>query len=202
MDSGDNRPAPAHGVMSDSGREVLCRHFLLDYQEIKRRLTRRLGSADRASDALHDTWIRLQDTPQIGAVERPKPYLLQMAYRLSLKRRASERPTVTLDDACAALDLVDETPDAERVIEAKSELRALDEALAELSPRRRDILLASRVDGVTLGEIALRHGLSQRMIEKELKLALIHCGHRLGREIVQRFGPGAAKGSPDNNGTR
>jgi RNA polymerase sigma-70 factor (ECF subfamily) len=181
--------------MSDSSRDVLRQRLLIDYHEIKARLARRLRSFEQASDALHDTWIRLEETPQIGPVERPKPYLLRIAYHLSLKRRAGEREAVTLDDARAALDLVDDAPGPERIVEARSELKALDEALAELSPRRRDILLASRMEGVPLNEIAARYGLSQRMIEKELKLALIHCGHRLGRNIVQRFGPGVLKGS-------
>ncbi|MCA6109658.1 RNA polymerase sigma factor [Bradyrhizobium cenepequi] len=181
--------------MSDSGRNILRHRFLIDYDEIKTRLSRRLGSVDQASDALQETWIRLEETSQIGAVERPRPYLLRIAYHLSLKRRAVEREAVTLDEARAALDLVDEAPDPARVAEARSELRALDEALAELTPRRREILLASRVEGVPLSEIATRYGLSQRMIEKELKLALIHCGRRLGRNIVQRFGPGVSKGS-------
>jgi RNA polymerase sigma-70 factor, ECF subfamily len=181
--------------MSDSSRDILRHRFLIDYDEIKTRLSRRLGSVDQASDALQDTWIRLEEASQIGAVERPRPYLLRIAYHLSLKRRASERAAVTLDEARAALDLVDEAPDPARIVEARSELKALDAALAELSPRRRDILLASRVEGVPLNEIASRYGLSQRMIEKELKFALIHCGRRLGRNIVQRFGPGVAKGS-------
>jgi hypothetical protein len=27
------------------------------------------------------------------------------------------------------------------------------------------------------------------MVERELKAALIHCGRRLGKNVVQRFGP-------------
>ncbi len=56
--------------MSDSSRDVLRQRLLLDYNEIKAGLARRLGSVDQASDALHDTWIRLEEIPHIGAVER------------------------------------------------------------------------------------------------------------------------------------
>jgi FlaA1/EpsC-like NDP-sugar epimerase len=38
-------------------------------------------------------------------------------------------------------------------------------------------------------EIATRFGISTRMVEKELKRALEHCGQRLERKIVRRFGP-------------
>jgi RNA polymerase sigma-70 factor (ECF subfamily) len=181
--------------MSDSGSELLRRLLLLDYDELKAQLARRLGSVDRASDALQDTWLRLEGAAQIGAIHRPRPYLLRIAYNIALKRRQTERETATLDDARAALTLVDEAPDPERVVEARSEAMALERAFAELSPRRRDILLASRVEGFALSEIATRHGISQRMVEIELKMALIHCGRRMGRNIVQRFGPRSPEGS-------
>jgi RNA polymerase sigma-70 factor, ECF subfamily len=181
--------------MSNSTRERLRRLFLLDYEALKTHLTRYLGSADRASDALQDTWLRLERVAAIGPVNRPYPYLLRIAYNIGLKRREGERRTVALAEARAALDLVDDAPDPARIAEGRSEVAALEQALAELTPRRREILLASRVDGIPLREIAVRQDISQRLVEMELKLALIHCGRRLGRRITQRFGPRASRGS-------
>jgi RNA polymerase sigma-70 factor (ECF subfamily) len=185
--------------MSDPSRDLLRRFLLLDYDELKVLLARRLGSADRAAEALHDTWLRLEhaNTPQ--SVEKPRPYLLRMARNLALKREQAERKTLTLDDAKAALNLADDAPDPERVTAGRSEARVLDQALAELSPRRRAILLASRVEGMPLRDIAVRLDLSQRMVEMELKLALIHCGRRLGKNVVQRFGPKHREGSYDKS---
>jgi RNA polymerase sigma-70 factor (ECF subfamily) len=188
--------------MSEADRDILLRRLALDYGDIKKRLTRNLGSSDQAADALHDTWVRLGEAKHIGPVERPAPYLLRIAHRLAFKQRSAQRETVTLDDACAALHLIDDAPEPDQIAEARSELKVLDDALAELSPRRRDILWASRVEGERLSSIADRLGLSQRMIEKELKLALLHCGERLGKTIVQRFGPGVAKGSSKRSGSR
>ena len=70
---------------------------------------------------------------------------------------------------------------------------------SDKSPRRRDILLASRLEGISLRDIAGRHGISQRMVEIELKYALMHCGRRMGRKIVQRFGPRRREGSLDED---
>lgn len=182
--------------MSDSSRDLLRRRLLLDYDELKVQLTRRLGSADRASDALQDAWLRLDSSvAPIGPIDRPRPYLLRIAYNIALKRRQRERATVTLEDAREALGLPDDAPDPAQTAEARSELAALERALAGLSPRRRDILFASRVEGVPLREIAVRLGISQRLVEMELKLALIHCGRYLGRPVVQRFGPRPREGS-------
>lgn len=181
--------------MSASSRELLRQRFLLDYDSLKTQLARRLGSADHAGDALQDAWLRLEGTAPIGPVDRPYGYLLRIAYNIALRRWQRERVRVTLDDARAALNLVDDAPDPARVVEGRSELAALEQALTELSPRRQAILLASRADGVPLSEIAARHGISQRLVEMELKQALIHCGRRLGRKIIQRFGPRALPGS-------
>lgn len=181
--------------MSEFSRETLRRRLVLDYAALKTQLARYLGSAEHASDALQDTWLRLERAMPRQPVERPFVYLLRMAYNSALKQRQRERTTATLEEARAALNLIDESPDPERVAEARSELGALERALAELPPRRREILIASRADGTPLREIAARLGVSQRLVEMELKLALIHCGRHLDRKIVQRFGPRPAQGS-------
>jgi RNA polymerase sigma-70 factor, ECF subfamily len=180
--------------MSDAGRRLLRAVLLLEYDGLKARLTRRLGSADRAADALQDAWLRLEHAEPSGPVDRPYPYLLRIAYNIALKSRSRERDIVTLDDARARLGLVEDAPDPERIVLAQSEMALVQQALAELTPRRREILLASRVDGVALRELAVRFNISQRMVEMELKSALVHCGRRLGRKIVQRFGPHRDRG--------
>lgn len=181
--------------MTESGLELLHRLLMVEYESLKIQLARYLGSEDRASDALQDTWLRLQKAKPAGPVKRPYPYLLRIAYNMALKRARGERGNVTLEEAREALDLVDDAPDPERAAEARSEFAVLEKALSELTPRRRDILIASRVEGATLREIAARLDISQRLVEMELKLALIHCGESLGRKIIQRFGPRPVDGS-------
>jgi RNA polymerase sigma-70 factor (ECF subfamily) len=78
-------------------------------------------------------------------------------------------------------------------------MEAVRGALAELSPRRRHILLAARVEGRMLRDIAEQLGLSQRMVELELKAAVLHCSGRLEKKIVQRFGPKALKSSDNES---
>ena len=175
--------------MTDSSPDSLRQVFLLGYDDLKARLTQRLGSAELASDALQDAWLRLEKVTLIGPVQRPWPYVLRIAYNIALKRLRREREIVTLDDARAALSLVDEAPDADRVVRARLELVQLRRAVEELSPRQREILFASRLDGVPLQELADRHGISQRMVERDLKHAVLHCAARLDRKIIQRFGP-------------
>ena len=186
--------------MTDSSRDAMRRFFVLGYDELRARLTRRFGSVELASDALHETWLRIDNAAPSGTVLSPKHYLLQMASNAALKRLNADNRFVTLTDAKMAIGLVDEAADPEQTVIARSDIEALARALSELTPRRRDILLSSRLEGAPLRAIAERLGISQRLVEIELKHALAHCAMRLERKVTRRFGPKAPGGSQGQEG--
>ena len=175
--------------MAETDRETLRRLLVLGYDELKARLTRRLGSAELASDALHEAYLTLHRVPRLGHVRNMRFYLLRTAFNFALKQMRVDRRFVALSDVQMAVGIADDTPGQARVLAARNEIEALKNALTELTPRRREILLAARLEGVTLRAIADRFGVSQRLVEIELKHALAHCALRLDREAVQRFGP-------------
>jgi RNA polymerase sigma factor (sigma-70 family) len=175
--------------MSSTSRGDLRRLLTHDYDDLQRALTRRLKSAELAGDALQETFVELSGGTDLPTVQRPKSYVFRMAINIALRKIRSEKRTVSLADAIAAFDIADDAPDPQRAIEAKTELEALQHAVSELTPRRRAILHAARVEGKSLRVIADEIGISQRMVEIELKNALAHCALRLNRKIVQRFGP-------------
>jgi RNA polymerase sigma factor (sigma-70 family) len=181
--------------MSDSSRDTLRQVFLHGYDDLRTWLTRRLGSAELASDVLHETWLRIDSAAPVGVLRSPKRYLLRMAVNVAHKRFGVEKRFMTLSDAKAAVGIIDEAPGPERTAMARFELEALARAVEDLTPRRREVLIASRIQGVPLQAIAARLGVSQRLVEIELKHALAHCALRLDREVVQRFGPRAPKRS-------
>jgi RNA polymerase sigma-70 factor (ECF subfamily) len=175
--------------MTDSSRQLLRDIFLLGYDDLKVRLTRRLGSAELAGDALQDAWLRLEHLHGIGPVLRPLPYILRIAYNIALKRLRGERAMVTLEAVREELGLVDEAPSPAQVTEARAELSVLLQAAEELTPRRREILFAARLDGDSLQDIALRFGIPERTVARELRRALLHCAERVDRKVIQRRGP-------------
>ncbi len=175
--------------MSDTKPDALRRSLVLDYEELRVRLTRQLGSAELANDALQETFLRLHREAELPPVERPRPYLLRMAARIAVRKLRGEKQTISLDDAKAAFGVADEAADSYRILAARRDLEAFQRAVAELTPRRREILYAARIEGLTLRTIAERQGISQRLVELELKDALAHCALRLDRKLVQRFGP-------------
>lgn len=175
--------------MSDSAS---LRQLLVgQYDALRKQLSRRLGSEELAADALQETYLHLACPRDIGTVGSPHHYLLTIALNIARMRFRSDRRCTSLTDLEAAHGFVDETPDPLRSLEGREDIAALQRAFDDLTPRRRRIFFAARIEEMRLRDIARECGLSQRAIEKELKAALTLCALRLNREVVQRFGPRA-----------
>ncbi|WAF83418.1 RNA polymerase sigma factor [Metapseudomonas otitidis] len=181
--------------MNDKAPGRLLRVFLASYEQFRVRLRRRLGSDDLAGDVLHETYLRVGRMDEPEDLQRPDAYLYRMALNVAADRRAQDARLLTGAEVQVLLESVEEPRDPAAIVGGQVEILALVEALAELSPRRRQILVASRMEEVPHQELARRFNISTRTVEKELKAALAYCAGRLERKVVQRFGPGAGKQS-------
>lgn len=173
--------------MTESGWAALQGRLLTRYVELKRRLTRCLGSADLASDALHDTWLRLARGGELATVHNPDAYLYSMAVNIASNNRRAESRRLTASEVDALLDMADEGPDAAQVLEAREDLDAVVAIIGELPARQQAILLAARLEGVPRRELAARFGVSERFIQRELQQAHDHCATRLEKRMSKRF---------------
>jgi RNA polymerase sigma-70 factor (ECF subfamily) len=181
--------------MTKMTRDKLRGMLETGYAALRERLRRRLGSEDLADEALQDTWLRLARSGDIGVVQSPDNYLLRIALNVAADRRAMESRRLSRAEVHAVIHMADDALDPERIAQARTEFAALERALEELSPRRKQIFILARVEEVAHEEIARRFGISPRMVEKELRRALDHCGERLDRNVIQRFGPRPPKAS-------
>ena len=162
--------------------------LLAEYADFDRRLTRRLGSPDLASEAINETYLRLEEARLIGPVRNPKAYLFRIALNIASDRRRAEKRRLTAEEVDSLLDIPDDRPDAARVIEDRSEASLLWRAIAELPERRHRVLLLSRIDGMPNREIAALLGVTVRTVETDLKQAIEHCAERLRRPTRGKFG--------------
>jgi RNA polymerase sigma factor (sigma-70 family) len=181
--------------MRETSRTVLRDLFLNEYGGLDRRLSRRLGSAELASDVMQETYLRLEAMNDVGPVVSPKAYLFRIAVNIANDRRRTENRRLTPDQVDNLLDIPDERPDAARIIEARSELARLRRAVAELPERRRRVLVMSRMEDIPHREIARRLGVTVRTVETDLKQALEHCAQRLQRTLPGKFAIRRSKSS-------
>ncbi len=173
--------------MTETSRLRLRDLLAANYDYFFRRLAIRLRSRDAAIEALHETFLRL-DGVNDCTVQSPKTYIFQAAVNIAKNRRKSETYRVSASEFDAFLDVPDDLPDQARIVEARSEIDALKHALAELPPRRREILNAVSIEGLSLQEVALQLRVSLRTVESDLKHALDHCAARLDHKLIRRTG--------------
>lgn len=185
--------------MTEAGWAALQRHLLMRYADFKKRLTRRFGSADRAMEALHDTWLRLERGGELTAVRNPDTYLYSMAINIAANNRRAENRRLTVAEVEALLEIADDAPDAANVLEARAELDVLVSIIGELPVRQQAILLAARLEGTPRREIALRFGVSERFVQRELQAAHDYCTARLEKMMSGRFRSGPPEVSSDQN---
>jgi RNA polymerase sigma factor (sigma-70 family) len=165
--------------MTTSGAKPLMEALVASYDELKRRLTRRFGSEDFASEVLHETYLQLGRRSPSGAVGNPAAYLFRTVLTVARDRQQSDTRRLTHSEVEALTYFPDDPLDATRVMEARSELRLVEAAIRELPPRRREILMAVRLEGEKHAEVARRFGISERLVDMELRAAIDHCTRRL-----------------------
>jgi len=158
-------------VTGDDGLAGLRSLFVDRYQHFKGRLARLLGSDDAASEALHDTWLRLAQAQKVGAVQNGESYIFRTALNAADDHRRKEKRHRAVLNIEELPEVPDERPTPEDVVLARSELEAFKRILAELPARRRIIFLAARLHNMPQQEIADRLGVSLRLVSKELLLA-------------------------------
>lgn len=144
---------------------------------------RRIGDTDEAADALQETYARLLKYRFAGRIQSPQALAFQVAqtividrHRRRVSRHAAEH--VSLGD----VEIGSGEASPERVAVARQEVDLLAQAIAELPPRRRQVLLMSRLHGLRRKEIAARLGVSVHMVDKHLALALAHCRRKVEGE--------------------
>ncbi len=80
--------------MTEAIWNALRRLLVDDYSSLKQRLARRFGSADFASEVLHEAWMRLgrvDTSSSTAAVHNPKAYLYRIALNVATDRQRADK---------------------------------------------------------------------------------------------------------------
>lgn len=153
------------------------------YPQVKAFLLSRSNAPDLIEEVLQDLYLKLMKIDDLTQIDNPSAYLCRIAHNLlidALRRqaRAKQRNSnpVESDDVLA---LVDPQPSPFEATLSGQRLAACEQALSELPPEYREILLLNRVDRLTHSQIAKRYGRSVSWVEKTIVRTLAYCRHRL-----------------------
>lgn len=173
------------GVLGASNRSILQAVLAADYDGLVRRLTRKFGSSDFASETLHETFARLENVPDKTELKSPKDYLFRAAINVGNNRLRAERIRASAAEIDAVLDVPDDRPDPARIVEARADMAALLQALDELPPRTRRAFEAALFESTPYARIAEELGVSLRTVERDIQQAIEHCARRVGHDAVR-----------------
>ncbi len=160
--------------------EELTRIFLEIRPSLERAIERRIHDRDTAQDLAQDIYLRLDRISDLlPGEEDARRYLMRMAIHAALYHQRSEARHVQL--LAGALTLFEgHVADPEEHAHAQDRLDIIEDALAELPAKCRDVLYLTRIEGLPREEVAARLGVSLSLVNKYVLLALKHCEKKLG----------------------
>jgi RNA polymerase sigma-70 factor (ECF subfamily) len=139
--------------------EAALMHFL--------RLSRR--NKGDAEDLCQDVYIRDYEAAQKEIPHPVKPFVFTVARNLLINR--AKRDQIVSIDSMADLDelgIAMDEPTPDRSVMARQELHRLEAALEQLPPRCRQVVVLSRIEGLTRSEIASRMGIAESTVSAHL----------------------------------
>jgi len=145
---------------------------------------RRVNVPADAEDLVQEAFLRLAKPGRLQGIDNVESYVFQVATNL-VRERARSR-TARNADAEILLDLDiedDQVFSPARIVESRDSVSRVLTALKELPERTRTIFILQRFEGLTYAEIALRLGLSQSAVEKNMSRALSHLTRRMSVDV-------------------
>ncbi|MFT4003848.1 MAG: RNA polymerase sigma factor, partial [Rhizobium sp.] len=158
-------------MAGDRKRNILD-SFVASYADLLRHLSRNLGKDVDADDVMQDTFLRLQRMPIETDVANPKTYLFRVVDNLALDHIRGQRAAGRHFASDEIFDSVDGSPSPEHVVDYRQRLARLEQAVAELPSRQRQVFLMHKFDGMSHAEIARELGITKSAVEKLVMKAL------------------------------
>lgn len=162
--------------------------------DVRRYVQRSIRGSHELDDIVQEVFLRFHARGRVEALDRPAGYLMSIARNLLIDRSRRSSPlgnAVSIDEVGDhALAIAPEQEQARRVADLRL---AYEAALAELSPRCREVFVQRRHEEIDTGEAAARFGISTRMVQKYMARATAHLEKRLSG-FTDRAATGATCG--------
>ena len=146
---------------------MVCAH----YAKLCALAFRLVGSRPGAEDVVHEVLLRIWRGRDRFGFDDPLRYLFQAVRNEATSWHRQETAWRT-HPAVDAADAADERPDAQEVLELTDLARVVEDTVAGLPLRRREIFRMQREQGLTYRQIAFLLGISIKTVEVQMGRAL------------------------------
>lgn len=145
---------------------------------LRGRMRRVMRQSVDVEDVVAEVLTRAYATAQFDRITSGRSYLFQIARNLLIDE-ARRAKIVTMDEI-SDLNLVADTLSAERMLQARDQLRRLEAIIDTLPPQCRRAFVLRRVHDRSVKEIALDMGLSVFTVDKHIARATLKIMQALG----------------------
>jgi RNA polymerase sigma factor (sigma-70 family) len=150
------------------------------YQELLSHFTRMVQDRDSAADIVQEAYARVLAQRDDKPIAQPRALLFHTArnlvidrHRRSVTRGETDLPAQADEDMANLAGPAAWEPEA--ALASAQAVDALLQAIEGLPLRCREAFVLHRFDGLAHAEVAERMGISRKMVEQHIKLAMIAC---------------------------
>nr|WP_242698747.1 sigma-70 family RNA polymerase sigma factor [Alteromonas sp. 5E99-2] len=132
----------------------------------------------RAEDVLQDAFIRLSqlDLKKVLNIKKPEGYLFQVVKNISIDyKRKLNKESLFVSDASMYTEVPDTANSPEEALDKQSSLNAINDSLAKLPVRTREVFELYRYGEFSQKNIALKYDISPTLVNFLIKAAVDTC---------------------------
>ncbi|MEQ1635532.1 MAG: RNA polymerase sigma factor [Methylococcales bacterium] len=155
-------------------------------EELVGYLVRQTRCPEVAADILQDAFLRLihseseQDNAQEEQVKNPRAFLFRIVSNLAIDyQRSNNRRVARQADESALIEHPDPTPAIEHQLYTQQQITHLKQAIAELTPRCREVFIMHKFKQYPYSVIMSQLGISESTVLKHIVKAMEHCRQRM-----------------------
>lgn len=139
-------------------------------------------------DVVQESYLRVWKAASVRRVESAKAFLFRVARNiaLDLMRRHRSSPVTTVGDL-TLLPVIAEKPAPAGAAGLEERITLLVEAMEELPPRSREVMILCKLHSLSYREAAARLGISEKTVGEHLYRGMKRLGEGLQRRGVTHF---------------
>ncbi|MBI5766479.1 MAG: RNA polymerase sigma factor [Verrucomicrobia bacterium] len=167
-----------------------CREVHRHDTQLRSYLRGSFPSVPDVEDLVQESYLRVWKTCTARPIQSAKSFLFAVARHLAIDtlRREIASPVSRLPDD-APLSVLDDSPGVAEVACTREEIALLAQALLDLPPRCREVMLLRQIEGVPQKEIARRLGLSELTVQTHVVNGLHRVEEFMRRRVDGRRVP-------------
>lgn len=160
----------------ESFKKLYDEHF----EQVRRYIYYRCGDEALASDVAQDAFFKLWEKRDVVKAETIVEFLYTIARNIHINNFRHEKIKLNFIKKKIDVEHEQRTENEFYFNETKNQL---EEVLARMPSKQREVFLLNRMDGIKYAEIAMRLGISEKAIEKRMKNAVIYLKNHLQPDI-------------------